>query len=291
MNTIPILEQLEINFALPTYPIECYYSINTAYLSEALLHWHNYCEMMIIHEGYVQYDINQKSYLLNSGDILYIHPNQSHSAINLAKSTKSTLIKFNVDLLLSHSNYDVECQFLRPFLPESYSSCLIFRSQEEAIQPYLDILLNENNTRKFGHEFRIKTQICMLISTLADSLGESQLRTSTMLAGEKDNFNDLLQYVEKNFAHQNLSEQALEICNLSYSNFAIKFKRFYGMTFSEYINYVRITYAQHLLTNTTHSIATIADLCGYHDSAYFSRIFSKLVKLSPLAYRQTQSPK
>ena len=80
-------------------------------------------------------------------------------------------------------------------------------------------------------------------------------------------------------------EQALEICNLSYSNFAAKFKRMYGKTFTEYLNHIRIASARQMLLNSSDSVSLVSESCGYHDPGYFSRIFRRITGVSPLAYR------
>lgn len=80
-------------------------------------------------------------------------------------------------------------------------------------------------------------------------------------------------------------EKALEICNLSYSNFAAKFKRTFGTTFTAYLNHVRIANARRLLLNSSDSIASIAEACGYHDAGYFSRTFHKIAGVSPTEFR------
>ncbi|RPJ40243.1 MAG: helix-turn-helix domain-containing protein, partial [Chloroflexi bacterium] len=41
-----------------------------------------------------------------------------------------------------------------------------------------------------------------------------------------------------------------------------------------------------LLRKTSHSIAEIAHLVGFKDQAYFSRVFSKMVGMAPIEYRQ-----
>lgn len=53
----------------------------------------------------------------------------------------------------------------------------------------------------------------------------------------------------------------------------------------DYLNRYRILQAQALLQNTQRSIADVAHLVGFKDQAYFSRVFSKQVGMSPQAFR------
>jgi signal transduction histidine kinase/DNA-binding LacI/PurR family transcriptional regulator/AraC-like DNA-binding protein/CheY-like chemotaxis protein len=54
----------------------------------------------------------------------------------------------------------------------------------------------------------------------------------------------------------------------------------------DYLNRYRILQAQALLQNTQRSIADIAHLVGFKDQAYFSRVFSKQVGISPRSFRE-----
>jgi two-component system response regulator YesN len=49
---------------------------------------------------------------------------------------------------------------------------------------------------------------------------------------------------------------------------------------------VRIDNAKILLSNEKYSIATIAEMVGYQDGRYFSKIFGKLTSKTPREYRK-----
>ncbi|MHA7262862.1 helix-turn-helix domain-containing protein [Arthrobacter sp. TMN-37] len=62
-----------------------------------------------------------------------------------------------------------------------------------------------------------------------------------------------------------------------------------GLTLNEFVIEVRIAKAQALLAETRLDVGRIAGSVGYGDAAYFSRIFSRRVGLSPTAFRRQQS--
>jgi len=53
-----------------------------------------------------------------------------------------------------------------------------------------------------------------------------------------------------------------------------------------YINTIRIQKAQNLLLETSLNLQKIAEMCGYENDFYFSRIFKKKVGLSPSQFRK-----
>lgn len=77
--------------------------------------------------------------------------------------------------------------------------------------------------------------------------------------------------------------------NMNYSSSYLTkiFCQKYDMTPSKYITSLRITQAkQYLLHKPELSIRQIGEIVGYHDQAYFSRIFKKQTGMSPFDYRE-----
>jgi len=64
------------------------------------------------------------------------------------------------------------------------------------------------------------------------------------------------------------------------------FSRELGLTPWDYLNRYRTLQAKSLLRNTDENIACIARQVGFHDPAYFSRVFRKAVGQSPEAFRE-----
>jgi len=64
------------------------------------------------------------------------------------------------------------------------------------------------------------------------------------------------------------------------------FHQVFGISPSEYITKIRMERAYNLITDTDLPIKTIAHSVGYKDPYYFSRVFKKIHKTSPLALRK-----
>lgn len=68
------------------------------------------------------------------------------------------------------------------------------------------------------------------------------------------------------------------------------FKKHYGVSFSDYLNQLRIDEAERLLRRTDHKVYEIAEQVGYRDSDYFISRFEKIKGETPAQYRKrTQS--
>lgn len=87
----------------------------------------------------------------------------------------------------------------------------------------------------------------------------------------------------------NLRELA-ESVNLSPHHFARTFKNLTGQSPMHYFTQMRLQQACHLLDTARQPIKQIAATVGYSDPQYFSRIFRRIIGMTPHAYRNWSSP-
>lgn len=66
---------------------------------------------------------------------------------------------------------------------------------------------------------------------------------------------------------------------------AREFRRFHGCTIGEYIRRLRVEQACRQLSSSDESLATIAAGSGFSDQSHFSRVFKRLMGMTPAQYR------
>lgn len=75
--------------------------------------------------------------------------------------------------------------------------------------------------------------------------------------------------------------------NVNASYLSSLFSKEMGVSLTDYVNLCRIHHAQRLLLGTNLPIKSIAEQCGFSDIHYFSRLFKKIVEITPKAYRES----
>ena len=75
--------------------------------------------------------------------------------------------------------------------------------------------------------------------------------------------------------------------NLSTGRLSTLIKESLSMTFSDYIVSLRMQKAREMLRNESKSIEQIAELVGYNDYFYFTKVFKKSQGISPSKYRKS----
>lgn len=84
---------------------------------------------------------------------------------------------------------------------------------------------------------------------------------------------------------QNLEDMSQEI-GVSFSHLTRQFYKEQGVTPIQYLTYIRLEHAMHLLLNTNITIEKIAEECGFSCRNYFSRVYKKTLNVTPAEYRK-----
>lgn len=94
-----------------------------------------------------------------------------------------------------------------------------------------------------------------------------------------------LAYLEQHYRHRFSRRQVAEAAGLSEDHLGRLFHREMGVTLWEYLTRLRIERAKQRLEHSDDSVQTVARAVGFHDRAYFSRVFHRVTGLAPHAYR------
>lgn len=92
-------------------------------------------------------------------------------------------------------------------------------------------------------------------------------------------------YITKHISEPLTLTDISEYVNYNSSYVSRLFKQGMGISFSEYLNQVRMEKAKELLKSTNETIETIAKKVGFYNPKYFHFVFKKAVNMSPRDYR------
>lgn len=97
-----------------------------------------------------------------------------------------------------------------------------------------------------------------------------------------------VRYCNENFAQKLTLEELASRVQLNKSYFSHIFHQEMGISFGDYLESVRIQNAQQLLRTTGSSMSEIADLVGFANQNYFTKVFKKVTGITPSQYRTAQ---
>ncbi len=94
-------------------------------------------------------------------------------------------------------------------------------------------------------------------------------------------------FINENFFRKIISNTELaELCGISPTYLKKLFVECYKIHPRQYIIKMKINYAADLLKANSRSVAEIADMAGFCDTFYFSRVFKQETGLTPTAYQK-----
>lgn len=260
----------------------------------ALCHWHEDIEWVYIRSGQMNYYMNGKRVLLNTGEALMVNSRQMHYGYSENGQdcdfirilchpkifiTNSVLYQSYIAPVLS--NPSLEYLHLKPEFPED----------AEALQ-----LLPEILRIKKEHPAAYEIEASALLSLLWCRL----LRSHPMMPNEaaaKPKEPDLLvqrdmvSYIYSHYSESiNLDEIAAagKVCRNKCCQI---FRRYLNQSPIDFLNHYRLEVSCHLLNNTKLSIAEICTACGFNHQSYYSKIFLRTYSCSPRDFRKRTEEK
>ena len=97
----------------------------------------------------------------------------------------------------------------------------------------------------------------------------------------------ILKYTAEHMAEKDILKNIGNELNFSVSYLSRRFKENIGISFTEYVQKLRIDQSMCMLGNTSKKITEIAEFCGYSDMKFFNSIFKKYAGMTPREFRNT----
>ncbi|HZG86302.1 response regulator transcription factor [Paenibacillus sp.] len=106
------------------------------------------------------------------------------------------------------------------------------------------------------------------------------------LAAPQNPVGKALEYIRRHYLETITLQQVADYVHVSKNYFSILFKKTMGCNFIDYLIDLRIQKAKELLLRTDLKIYEIAEQSGFNDTKYFSKLFKKVIGLSPNEFRE-----
>ena len=249
-------------------------------------HYHDCYELYYLHSGDRYYFIKDKTYHISEGSVVFIEPYAIHCTCNFEKKGYDrTVIYFRREFAESvlttlgadfFDNYGTDCHIHKT---NSEDRALI-RLTIENMQAAYD---SGNNC-----EAHLKAALVHLLFLLSGKCSSSDVPAIEYANPTHKMISDITGYINNNYSENITLADISERYYISPCYFSRTFKSLCGLSFTEYLNNVRIKAAEELLGNTDMSITDISETVGFSGSTHFDRVFKKITGVSPTAYRKNR---
>lgn len=232
-----------------------------------LPHWHLECELIYVQAGEVTVSHSNTAYHLQKEDCIFINSGEIHY-IKGSEDSITDILMFDTALLgnISPKHF----QLLYPRLRHHYP-----------VMEYFHAIRDELKKKKEFYDVKVS---CLMTDFIIDIFRHEPLCEQKQLKDSSsiENYKNLLSEIEEKCSYITF-EDACDFMGLSKPYFSRFFKNLSGMTFSQYLNIIRLEKAIQLLNHNTEnlSITQIASSCGFDTIRHFNRVFKDFTGLSP----------
>lgn len=253
-----------------------------------LPHTHDFMEFVYILSGKSLHTVNGVEYPMDRGNLLIVNYDEVHGFTAPPETTyyniliKPTVIDKNLD----------KCRDLfflfeaGPF--QSFKSlvndncrCIHFSPEERDCFEYMLRLLETELERKdVGYELTAQAGVNFLLTMIFRKMRNSLLE-------HPNQFKEVLTYIDQHCAETLSAAELAGFCHYSPPYFSRVFRKYTGLTFSEYVKRVRIGKACAKIREARSSAGLYTQV-GYTNKTTFYKHFRQVTGMTPLEYRKAK---
>lgn len=263
--------------------------VDTPYL-DTHFHFHPYCELVLIMEGYGQRIVGEHIESFSNGDLVLIGPDLPHIWKN--------------DSAFYHKENGLRTKSLVLYFAAEYISKIL---DEESKQQFHELISKGGRGLRFLNDSRQRIENKMKLLSQASGIKRiiSLLELIELMIGEADyellssgdfgsisndkdasRINHIYRFVIDNFKRPITLEEVASISNMTPNSFCRFFKICAQKTFSTFVNEVRISYACRLLQHPRYSINQVCFESGFQNITNFNRFFKQITGVTPSQYQK-----
>ncbi len=226
-------------------------------------HWHTEYELIFVESGTVTVTADGNLFTLTEGMSLFLHQGTVHSIFSAADA---------VTVVIKAEGTYFEALFGRkklvsPLLSKDYGFAAYMEElfgESAKRDEYSGLLADSITTRLFAHILR----------------GEPIEEISREDSSSAERYKLLLEQIAENYAYVTF-EDAADFMHFSRPYFSKYFLERTGMTFTRYLNTVRISCAVERIKKGEGTMTEISRSCGFNTIRNFNRVFKEFTGYSP----------
>lgn len=249
-----------------------------------LEHTHDFLELHYVVRGSILNKCNGQDILMKPGDYMIFDYNVAHCL----KDRSDDFLGINCLFTPEHIDPSLKnCYSFKSILRNNLISCVVtdlpyfFHDDDNKVFNLLTSMTEELESKKRGYLEYVRS---CLLQVIVLSMRESE--NAFDLSKTDPRLLEVITYISENYSKKFTLIDLGKKFGISPSNLSYLFKKYLNISYSNYIEEVRISAACKLLQSKNISIDEIAETVGYSDARTFRNSFKKLLYTTPKQYRQ-----
>ncbi len=259
-------------------------------IEEYPIHFHDELEVIYVLDGTVKVKDGYYTYSLKKDDVLIINDKELHS-IKRTREPNIVLI-FQIDLQFFSQFHST---LSNPFFVTDTSYNMDETNEPlEKLRSLMAIIMIEYINRAAGYKDRIIDYTNDFITGLNNdfqyfSMDEGKFINEMKNKGNKilaERVHRITDYIYKNYDRKLTLQEIADKEHLSVYYLSHVIKESMGLSFQDFLNFVRVEQSEQLLLGTDKKISEISFECGFSATRYYIKYFTKWFGCPPEEYRK-----
>ncbi len=250
------------------------------------LHFHNYYEVGICHEGEGEMILGERELHFGPGCISLIPTTELHTTNTFGGKAGWEWMYFDLPWVLKELYPDDE--LMRESLRRS------IQKEGRLLTPDMDIqklsflvksIFSEMDAREYMYRDMVVHLLLMLV---VEIIRKTQRASMPERGPMKNDIFPAIEHIKKNFSSLIRVSDLSNLCGMSESYFRRIFEKYMNMRPLDYVNFVRIQRSCSMLWETQLSVAEVSDRVGYESVSSFIRNFRRIIGSTPQRWRMDE---
>lgn len=262
---------------------------------DSSLHTHDFIEIAYITSGKGRHSLVKSEEAVSAGDMIILSPEVPHRLYSHDGRLRGYNCIFHpsaVDISFEgcESFVQVACEYLfHSFnFPDNKKDHILLQDlPTREIRSLLDEMYAESAKCLDGYEQLLRLDLTKLLLLMFRLYREDSGQSQNKGIYKKLIVENSLKYMNEHFNTAICCEVLAKNAYVSTGYFARIFKEVTGKSIIKALQEIRIKKACELLSQTTGTVADIAEKCGYHDIKFFYSLFSATCGKTPGEYRKS----
>lgn len=252
-----------------------------------MLHWHPEIEITYVQSGSMCYKVNNQTYHLREGDIIFNNSNALHSgAMENHMDCAYIPITFDPRLIYGFFQSTICTRYVDPIIQNPSVSAIHIDQSQPWHETFRDRMLEVialDKKRPDFYELDISIRMQIMWRLLAGHLPLQSVPAADLV--EYDRIKKIISYIEQNYMNKITLKDISNLIHLCESECTRLFKRHMNTTLFSFLQEYRIERSLEYL-NAGEAISLVAEKAGFGDSNYYSKVFNRIKGCSPREYRK-----
>lgn len=250
-------------------------------------HLHANMEIYHILSGECFMNIQSETLHIVEGDFIMVLPDTVHS-FYLSEEVGCTFQHVHFDPSM-FQNIVLENKGVYPTTLMHailFSSQLYYRMKaDDVMEQYIQRLIDlYKSSDSLFSSANINVTLMNLMLYVLDHSGSGHESEKNQLQNSYVAF--ALNYIHTNYTSKIKQEDIAQQLHISVRYLSKLFKKYMGITLSNYINSYRVNRSIELMKDTEHTLTEIALMVGFKDSQHYSKVFTRIVNETPSHYKR-----